>query len=204
MKTILNVLKTGATILFYALIFFSVVIATRFINKLMAPDTYITINDGNVQSSFKSLNPEELAEFTYTANHNARYKPNELSYSIEVKPNTLTGIYYMVSTLVFMLIGILILWTFKKIFTEISIDQPFKHRVVKYLQLLALLFILSEVLGFIHYFILGKLINSSLALNGLHQVSQKGSSLLIGFIVLIIMIVYKRGLEIYEENRLTV
>lgn len=206
MKTILKVLKIGATILFYALILFTLVIASRFINKLIEndPNNYITINDENIESTFKSLDKQGVTQFTYSSNNDARYKPRDLTYSIDVKPNTSTGIYYMASTLVFMVLGILILWTFKKIFTEISIDQPFKNKVVKHLQLLALLFISSEILGLIHYFILGKLINNSLSINGLHQVSQKGSSLLMGFIILIIAIVYKRGLEIYEENSLTV
>jgi len=64
---------------------------------------------------------------------------------------------------------------FKKIFSAISIDQPFQPKVVKYLQLLASLFIASELIGFLHYFILGKLINHSTGLAGLHQVSQKGA-----------------------------
>jgi hypothetical protein len=206
MKTIMKVFKIGATILFYTLILFSLFITCRFINKLIKDDrnNYITINDGNMESIFKNLDKQDVAKFTYSPNNGARYKPRDLTYSIDVKPNTSTGIYYMASTLVFMIFGVLILWTFKKIFTEISIDQPFKSRVVKDLQLLGFLFILSEILGFIHYFILGKLINSSLSIHGLHQVSQKGSSLLIGFIILVIAIVYKRGLEISEENSLTV
>jgi hypothetical protein len=205
-KFILTILKIGAAILFYFLLVITVVVAGRYAISLFdsKPDNYITMHDDNLQSMFVDPAKKETAPFTYSADRDARYMQAKTLYSIDIRPNSATGYYYMVSTLVFLSLGVLILWTFRKIFKEIKLDAPFKYSVVRHLQVLALLFILSEVLGFIHYFILGKLIKHSFQNPYLHQVSEKGDSLLIGLIILIIAVVYKRGLEIYEENSLTV
>ena len=206
MKIILNLFKAGATIMFYALILFSIVLIWRFADRLInsKPDSYITINDDSMRSTFTSTGQNKLAQYIYSTDKSARYIEKTPTYSVDVKPNTVTGLYYMISSLIFMIFGILILWMFKKIFTEIKIDSPFKASVVRHLQVLASLFIASELLGFIHYFILSRLINKSVELVGVHQIAEKGSSLFIGCMILIIALVYKRGLEIYEENCLTV
>jgi hypothetical protein len=205
-KFILTILKIGAAILFYFLLVITVVVAGRYAFTLIEnkPGEYITIQDDNMQSVFTHLNDKATAPYTYSPDHQARYKEKITLYSIDIKPNSVAGYYYMAATLIFLSIGVLILGKFRKVFTEIKLDEPFRATVVKHLQILGYLFILAEILGFIHYFILGKLINNTFHAPALHQVSEKGSGLLIGMIILIIAVVYKRGLEIYEENSLTV
>lgn len=205
-KFILTILKVGATILFYFLLVITILTAGRFVMNVIddSPNTYITVDDDNLQSVFVNLSQKAPEQFTYSADKQTRYKQKAPIYSVDILPNSATGYYYMASTLLFMSLGVLILGKFRKIFREIRLDAPFKTSVVRHLQILALLFILAEVLGFIHYFILDMLINNSLTNESLHRVSHKGSSLLIGLIILIIAVVYKRGLEIYEENSLTV
>lgn len=206
MKLILTIFKWAAAILCCFLVLVTVVMAVRYASTLYEnnPDSYITIQDDNMRHEFLNTAKDEASSFIYAPDKEARYKRNKPSYSVDIRPNSPVGYYYMVSTLIFVSLGALILRMFWQIFGQISLDAPFNSRVVRLLYTAAYLYIISEVLGFIHYFVLGKLLNNALQQNALHQVTEKGDNLIIGLIILIIAVVYKRGLEIYEEHSLTV
>lgn len=206
MKLILTIFKWGAAILCCFLILITVVVAANYAFKLYENDSksYITVKDDKMRHELVKTAKTETGSFIYKADKTVRYKEDRPTYSVDIRPNTTIGYYYMASTLIFLTLGVLILWTFWKIFAQISLDAPFRNRVVRHLYIVAYLFIISDVLGVIHYYILDRFIYSSIQAGGLHQISDIGSSLLIGLMILIIAVVYKRGLEIYEENSLTV
>lgn len=202
-QIILSFLKRGSLLLFYLLLFGLVIMAGNFVYKIVKnnPDNYIEIKYDNMFTNFADKNSQA---HIYSKDQLIRYKAEKSLYSIEIKPNSTLGYYYILSTLLFISLGLMVLWHFHKIFAEIKLDLPFKTTVVKHLQILAFIFIIADILDFIHYFILDKLINDSIQNQQIHYLTEKGSGILTGLIILIIAVVYKRGLEIYEENSLTV
>ncbi|MEJ7694005.1 DUF2975 domain-containing protein [Daejeonella sp.] len=206
MKLILTIFKWGAAILCCFLIFITLVLAVRYGFTLYEndPHSYISINNDNMRHEFKNTAKTEAERFIYSPDKITRYKQAKPTYTVDIKPHSGIGYYHMVSTLFFVALGALILRKFWQIFGQISLDAPFNARVVHLLYTAAYLYIISEVLGWIHYYVLGKLINNSMQIDGLHPVDEMGTALLTGLLMLIIAVVYKRGLEIYEENSLTV
>jgi hypothetical protein len=206
MKLILTIFKWGAAILCCFLILITLVLVVRFGVALAdnGQQSYISLNNDNMRHEFKNTVKTEAERFIYSPDKITRYKLAKPTYTVDIKPNSGIGYYYMLSTLFFVAMGALILRMFWQIFAKISLDAPFNARVVRLLYTAAYLYIVSEVLGWFHYYILGKLINNSMQIEGLHPVDEMGTALLTGLLMLIIAVVYKRGLEIYEENSLTV
>jgi len=56
----------------------------------------------------------------------------------------------------------------------------------------------------IHYFIINALIHQSLESPTLQLLTDFGDGIITGLIILVIAMVYQRGVEIEEENNLTV
>jgi hypothetical protein len=205
-KIILSVLKIGATILFYFLLLITIVIAGNYILRLANnnPNEYISIKDGKYGNMFIDLDAVNTGSFNYSKDQLVRYKAEKSLYSVDIKQKSVLGYYYMLSTIVFLGLGLLVLWHFKNVFREIKLDKPFKPAVVTHLNVLAAVFIISDLLSFVNYFVLNALITNSIHQPRIKNLAEYGSGILIGLIILIVALVYKRGLEIYEENSLTV
>ncbi|MES3016142.1 MAG: DUF2975 domain-containing protein [Bacteroidota bacterium] len=206
MKLILTIFKWGAAILCCFLVFITIGLVVRYSLQLYEndPESYISINDDNMRHELKSTAKDAAEQFIYSPDHVTRYKQIKPQYRVDIKPNSSVGLYYMAASIFFVGLGALILRLFWQIFAQISLDVPFNARVVRLLYTAAYVYIISEVLGWVHYYVLGELINDSMQINALHPVDDMGTALLTGLLMLIIAVVYKRGLEIYEENSLTV
>lgn len=206
-QNILSLLKIGVTILFYFLLLITAAITINFIIKLGSGghDRYFEIQHGDYKNMFIDLSDNnKMPDFRYSADQLVRYRPENYLYSVAVASNSPLGYYTMTATLVFLSLGLIVLWNFKKIFTDVKLNNPFKQPVIKRLNLLAAVFIASDILGIIHYFTLDLLITHSLHTPRLKLMTESGNGILIGLIIIIIAVIYKRGLEAYHENSLTV
>lgn len=203
-KVVLILLKYGAMIAYYFLLVITVIIAGSYVYKIFneKQDRYLDVD--KTGKLFITPDAAGNASYVYSADQVVRYKPKINLYTLGIRLNSPAGYYYMASTLVFLSLGLVILWNFKQVFSAIELNSPFKASVVKRLYLLALVFIVSDLLGFVHYFILHSFINHAVHQPRLQMISERGDGILIGLIMLVIAVVYKRGLEIYEENSLTV
>ncbi len=134
-----------------------------------------------------------------------KYQKTESLYSLKVKTFSKIGFYYSIYWLTTLCFITWILWIFKTIFNDINLSSPFKYSIVKKLKLLAFALILYNLKEIANHFILYYLLNQShINLKILELDGFGGGDILTGLIIFIIAIIYQRGVEIYEENTLTV
>ncbi|MFC5408430.1 DUF2975 domain-containing protein [Larkinella bovis] len=133
-----------------------------------------------------------------------RYIPIVNRYRLEVRADSVLGYYsFSVAVLNFLLV-IAIMGLFRRIFSEVSVAEPFKPSIFKHLIRLAILFVVSDVLKIGHYLIFNQLINRNIPQADFDLVIQIGNGFITGLIIYAIAVIYQRGLSIQEENTLTV
>jgi hypothetical protein len=106
--------------------------------------------------------------------------------------------------LIQLLFATAILWIFKKIFKELKPDNPFKLNFVKYLKILAALFITSDLIRIPHYVIFNGFIHRSLPAPRFELLIEIGNGIIIGLIVWVVAVIYQRGVALQTENELMV
>lgn len=202
-KTILSILRVGSVILFWFLIAVSGLYAAQFIGDIYGGGySSITNHDGRfIDFTAKNVGIEKLI---YAKDHMARYQHIPNVYTIAFKSNSFMGYFNFFTTLFFILLGAATLWMFRKIFIAIKAAEPFHKNVIIHLKVLAAIFIGSDVLGFIYYFILRSYLRHTFATHRFDLIADFGSNIITGLIILVIAFVYQRAVEIQDENALTV
>jgi hypothetical protein len=149
-----------------------------------------------------SKNPEPPS--TLSADSLVSYRPIQNHYTVQVEPNSAIGYYAFLTKLIFLALGIGVLWNFKKIFKETNLDHPFKVSITKRLKILAALFIISDVLKFIDYLLFNSFLHQSIASPRFQLLTNVGDGIITGLIIFVISIIYQRGIALQEETALTV
>lgn len=149
-------------------------------------------------------NKEIKPELFYSADSLVQYSAISNRYNLVVTSNSILGYYTFLSTLIDLCFGIMILWLFKKIFSEADLIDAFKQSIYKRLNLLAILFIASDLVGILHYIIFNNLLHNSILLPRFELITDVGNGFITGLIIYAIAIIYQRGLSIQEEIDLTV
>ena len=204
-KTILSFLRISVTVLFYLLSFFTVVfLVTSILNiagyNIEAVSSKPGFTYDVVGFHTKSSEPPML----YSADSVIRYQQLKDQYNLHVKPDSALGYYTLVSRLISMGFGIGILWMFMKIFKETKFETPFIQTVSRRLRILAALFIISDVMGMINYFVFNSILRHSITTPDFALKTDLGSDLITGLVIWVIAEIYQRGLALQEENALTV
>ncbi|HEX5024934.1 MAG TPA: DUF2975 domain-containing protein [Agriterribacter sp.] len=205
-RLILSFLKVATSILMWLLIGFTAFVLVASI---------LAIADSNAAQPKMGLkaNPYEVLAFegapealpyTYATDSVVSYQQVVNRYKVQVSPHSAMGYYSMVMALIFMGLGIAVLWNFKKIFSETNLDDPFKHNIPRRLKILAVLFIVSDVLKLINYFLFNSFLHQSIINPRFQLITDTGSGIITGLIIWIIAVVYHRGIELQQENALTV
>jgi hypothetical protein len=163
---------------------------------------YRTIQNNSFE--VKAIGQGIDSRFMYSKDSLVQYKPLKDHYTLKVKPDSFAGYYAMGIKLITMLLGIGILWNFMKIFKETRLDNPFRHTVTKRMKILAILFIIIDVLKLADYFFFKHIINQSLPSPRFQLITETGNGFITGLIIWIIAVIYQRGIELQEENTLTV
>lgn len=146
----------------------------------------------------------EGVPYTYSADSLVRYQGVNDHYALEVEPQSSMGYYALLMKLIFVGLGIGILWNFKKIFDKTHLERPFSHAVVKRLKILAALFVLTDVLKLVDYFVFNSFLRRSLASPHFELLTTVGDGMITGLIVWAIAVIYQRGVSLQEETALTV
>ena len=206
-KFIISFIKIAATILFYFLAIVTVVVIFKSIMILF-------FNEGSslqmVQDNDYSLKVidihfnENKSPFTYSKDSLMRYQQMNNQYSVQVLPQSLLGYYLTVTKLLFLTMGMLVLWNFKKIFGAINLAQPYNNSIVRRLKILAALFVISDLLKFINYFTFNSYMRQSFSPLKFDAITESGDGIITGLIIWVIAIIYERGIVLQEENALTV
>jgi len=131
-------------------------------------------------------------------------RPIQNHYTVQVEPNSSIGYYAFLSKLIFLTLGIGVLWIFKKIFKETNLAHPFKPGITRRLKILAALFIISDVLKFMDYLLFNSFLRQSLASPRFQLLTDVGDGIVTGLIIFVIAVIFQRGIALQEETALTV
>jgi len=145
-------------------------------------------------------------DFSYASDSTIRYSPVIDKYTVQVKPNTPLAYYYFLFKLILLTICITSSWFSLKILTEIKQGNPFNFRSIKYLKIIAILFISLDIIISINNLIFNQFIHQS-ELHSRFQLPTTlsiGNGIILGLVIWVIAIIFQRGMELQNENDLTV
>ena len=146
-------------------------------------------------------------DYSYSRDSTIRYMPVMKEFNVEVKPNTPLAYYDVFFKLIYICFAITITWFSLKFFHEIKLDKPFNFRFIKYLKIIALLLISLDILKFVNSLIFNQFIHRS-DLNPHFQFPDHyyvfSPGIIIGMSIWILAIIFQRGVELQNENDLTV
>lgn len=202
---ILSFLRISVSVLFYLLLLFSVLFLVASIASVAGNEKATEMTKKSYSYKVKAfglLNPEE--PYTNSQDSILKYRRVADEYTVVIEPRSTIGYYAMIMKLVFMAIGLGILWNFKKIFKETNLKQPFKGTIIKRLKTLASLFIFTDIVKLLDYFLFNSYLHHSLASPQFQLLTDVGNGFITGLVILIIAVIYERGKELEEENDLTV
>lgn len=205
-RSILSFLRVSVSILFYFMFFFTVLylflsllnLFGRNIEGVQLNNTAYSFN----MMGFDGKKPD--AHYTYSTDSIVGYQQVSDQFKVRIAPDSPAGYYSLFMQLVFLGSGLWILWIFMKIFGEMKLDNPFMPGIFRRLKILAILFIVSDVLKFLNYFILNSFINRSIQSPDFELITTAGNGITTGLIIWVIAVIYQRGITIQEENALTV
>jgi hypothetical protein len=204
-KFVLSFLSVATRILMWVLIVFTGFLFCFFIYNIVRQVKDKKLSGKNYVYEMKAFGEGQPEQpYVYTADSLVRYHNIADRYTVEIEPNSLIGYYAVSIKLIFMALGIAVLWNFKKIFSETNLDDPFKYAITRRLKVLAVLFITADLLKLTDYFLFGYLLRQSAAVPHLGLITNVGSGIVTGLIVWMIAIVYQKGIVLQEENALTV
>lgn len=204
-RFILSFLRVCTSILFYLLIFFTLIfVVTSILN--------ISGNNQAKKLTRKTFSYEVLgtdsknqeAPIVISSDSLVSIRPIQNHYTVQVEPNSVIGYYAFLSKLIFFALGIAVLWNFKKIFKETNLDHPFRPGITRRLKILAALFIISDVLKFIDYLLFNSFLKQSIASPRFQLLTDVGNGIITGLIIFVIAVIFQRGIALQEETSLTV
>ena len=202
---ILSFLRVAVTVLFYILLFFTLFFLGASIVSLAGNHNGMELTRKSYTYKVKAFGINNAAETsTYSRDSIVQFQRVADEYSVQVNPISSIGYFSLVMKLVFMGLGLGVLWNFKKIFTETNLKSPFKGQIIKRLKILAALFIISDLVNLLNYFVFNSFLHQSIASPQFQLLTDVGNGFIIGMIILVIAVVYERGKELEEENALTI
>ena len=99
-----------------------------------------------------------------------------------------------------------IFWYFMRLLRQINLQDPFDRKLVKHLKTLAFIFIAMDVLKLLQNLSYGVFLSRSFSYTSIQteMLYSIGGNLITGLTIWIIAIVFERGIELQDENALTV
>ena len=99
-----------------------------------------------------------------------------------------------------------IFWSFMRLLRQVNLQDPFDQKLVTRLKSLALLFIILDVIKLLQnvnfsVFLSRAFLWTSVQMDMIYSV---GGNIITGLIILVIALVFQRGIELQDENALTV
>lgn len=205
-KFILSFLRVAVTILFYFMILVAVVILINSVSKIAFNNGPVTEFTGSQYDyKIKTINKDDVPQtFTYATDSIVRYKSVTDQFTLQIKYGSAMSYYVLIMKMIYLSLGTGVLWNFKKIFQETKLENPFQYRIIRRLKVLAVLFIVSDVLKLLDYFLFNSLLRQAIASPKFQLISDTGNDIITGLIIWIIAVIYQRGIALQEENALTV
>ena len=204
-RFILSFLRVCTSILFYLLIFFTVIFIVTSILNISGSDQAKKLTRKTFSYEVLKIDSKnQEIPYALSADSLISYRPIQNHYNVQVEPNSTIGYYAFLSKLIFLALGIGVLWNFRKIFKETNLDHPFRVSITRRLKILAALFIISDILRFIDYLLFNSFLHQSVASPRFQLLTDVGSGIVIGLIIFVIAVIFQKGIALQEETALTV
>ncbi|MBX3254150.1 MAG: DUF2975 domain-containing protein [Chitinophagaceae bacterium] len=142
--------------------------------------------------------------YKYSANHEAALQAVPGKYLLHVPYQSALGYVHYIVMLLQFAASLYIIWLLKKIFDNTSLKAPFTAQSGVFIRNIGLALIATDIIKLIQYLLFSKLAKPYFQDSNLQLVSNIGSNIWLGLIVLALSVIYKRGVEIYSENQLTI
>ncbi|MVT43536.1 DUF2975 domain-containing protein [Chitinophaga oryziterrae] len=152
--------------------------------------------------SFGHLNPSTQFPYRYSEGKLAALRQPPDHYQLLVGHRSPIGYYdYFLSIL---LTGAVLygMWELRSIFRSISIKEPFAASNARRIRNIGLLLIGVDIVKIINYIIFDFMANKYFS--GAELLIQIGNGIWVGSLLLALSVVYRRGVEIYSDNQLTI
>jgi hypothetical protein len=207
---ILKLLRTLVTIFFYLNLLFIILFLVGALSALFQNDNEKALFSSKVFSydakQFGLGDIKDQQVFSYSKDSIVRYKQVSDHFKLEVVPRSTIGYYTIFGQLILMSVSLAILWGFMQLFKQVKLLNPFSTTSVTWLKRLALLFVISDILNLINYFIVSAMLSTHFSYVRVHfeLITNVGSGIITGLIIWIIAVIFQRGIELQEENALTV
>lgn len=135
----------------------------------------------------------------------ARYEPLNSRYVISVHPNTPAGYYTVLIKTVYMGLGIWILWLFIRVLKSITKSgPPFHIKITRYLRLMALAFILNDVVKILDYLVEGRILKQLFPAMQFQLETEIGNGFFTGLVIWVIAFLYASGVRLQKEQEFTI
>lgn len=202
LKITITVLRIIVRIGFYLLLLVTVLFFLISAMKLSGAQVDKEINPVNAMS-VRSFSDIATNKPIINEKHTGVYQQIN-SYLFQPYPNTPAG-YYLVSIRgTYLFISLAILGLLLRILKTIGKTSPFHTKIIRYLRLLALVFIANELVGILDYFVTRAILDQAFPAMHFRLEISFGNDLITGLIIFVITFVYARGVQLKEEQELTI
>ncbi|ANI88358.1 hypothetical protein A9P82_03000 [Arachidicoccus ginsenosidimutans] len=198
-------LKTSINVLYYFMISVCILFVVAALIKTAVPDkSFGDFGFGTDKFDVISFSHKQESSFIYSVDTIVRYRQPENNFSVQVKMNSGMGLYVLSVQFFSLILAVIVLGIFRKIFKEMDLGNPFNYKLIRRLRSLALFFVIIDILKLINYFIFNFLLYAHLPDQHFALSLSIGTGLVIGAIIWLISIIFQRGLELQQDKDLTI
>lgn len=199
------ILKILFQIGFYLLLVFTVLFLVLAIMNSTGAKTNLVNNMNHGLTFFvRSFNTSSGIPVQTNKTNTANYQQLTNRYIFQANPDTPAGCYAVIIKLIYLCLGIAVLGLLIQILKKISAEQPFHLKIHKYFRLLALLFIINDLIKIFDYWIMGRIMHAQFPAMHFQLETEIGSGLITGLIIWVIAFVYARGVQLQDEQEFTI
>ncbi|SDD57339.1 DUF2975 domain-containing protein [Niabella drilacis] len=202
LQTAIKILKIIVRIGFYLLLLFIILFIAVSVLRLSGGN----INEGlNISNAVKvrSLDSEVTGRGTFNQQHTGSYQQIS-TYFFRPNFNTPAGYYLVFIRALYYLISLSILWLLLRTLDTISNTAFFHTKITRYIRLLAFMYMASDLLGLIDYFVMRAFLHQEFPAMHFRPEINFGEDLITGLIIFVITFIYARGVQLQEEQQLTI
>jgi len=154
----------------------------------------------------------EVMNFAKDSISSYRYAPGRLAalqavphkYLLHVPYHSALGYFHAFTAVAYAASGFLIIWLLHRIFRSITLEAPFTVTAARRIRNISVVLIATGLLKGIEYIIFNVLAKEYFKDADIKLLTNTGGGIWLGLIILALSIVYRRGVEIYSENQLTI
>ena len=156
--------------------------------------------------SFEVMNfaKDSIPSYHYAPGRLAALQAIPHKYLLHVPYHSALGYFHAFTALAYAASGFLIIWLLRRIFRSITLEAPFTLTAARLIRNIAVVLIATDLLKGIEYIIFNVLAKEYFKDADIELLTSTGGGIWLGLIILALSIVYRRGVEIYSENQLTI